>query len=132
MLTFFKKFSLKNFAKKLAKTKLPKLCKKLDRNIGFWEKRQFFRRKLAKIAENCDHNIDPGIPNTTSYTNTCKCLPGPRIKYVQGSIPDVNRPKMWVVKHSRNTEAIMASSLKGYELNQQNYKITTHPVNLLK
>jgi hypothetical protein len=22
-------------------------------------KRQFFRRKLAKIAENCDHNIDP-------------------------------------------------------------------------
>jgi hypothetical protein len=23
------------------------------------EKRQFFRRKLAKIAENCDHNIDP-------------------------------------------------------------------------
>jgi hypothetical protein len=28
-------------------------------NIGVWEKRQFFRRKLAKIAENCDHNIDP-------------------------------------------------------------------------
>jgi hypothetical protein len=28
-------------------------------NIGFCEKRQFFRRKLAKIAENCDHNIDP-------------------------------------------------------------------------
>jgi hypothetical protein len=30
-----------------------------DHNIGFWEKRQFFCRKLAKIAENCDHNIDP-------------------------------------------------------------------------
>jgi hypothetical protein len=30
-----------------------------DHNIGFWEKRQFFRRKLSKIAENCDHNIDP-------------------------------------------------------------------------
>jgi hypothetical protein len=30
-----------------------------DQNIGFWEKRQFFRRKLLKIAENCDHNIDP-------------------------------------------------------------------------
>jgi hypothetical protein len=29
-----------------------------DHNIGFWEKRQFFRRKLSKIAENCDHNID--------------------------------------------------------------------------
>jgi hypothetical protein len=23
------------------------------------KKRQFFRRKFAKIAENCDHNIDP-------------------------------------------------------------------------
>jgi hypothetical protein len=30
-----------------------------DHNIGFWEKRQFFCRKLAKIAENCDHNIGP-------------------------------------------------------------------------
>jgi hypothetical protein len=28
-------------------------------NIGFWEKLHFFRRKLSKIAENCDHNIDP-------------------------------------------------------------------------
>jgi hypothetical protein len=25
-----------------------------DHDIGFWEKRQF-----SKIAENCDHNIDP-------------------------------------------------------------------------
>jgi hypothetical protein len=33
--------------------------KKIDHNVGFWEKRHFFRRKLAKIAENCDHNIDP-------------------------------------------------------------------------
>jgi hypothetical protein len=30
-------------------------------NIGFLEKRHFFRRKLSKIAENCDHNIDPGM-----------------------------------------------------------------------
>jgi hypothetical protein len=29
-----------------------------DHNIGFREKRHFFRRKLAKIAENCDHKID--------------------------------------------------------------------------
>jgi hypothetical protein len=36
-----------------------KLCKNFDHNTGFLEKRQFFRRKLAKIAENCDHNIDP-------------------------------------------------------------------------
>jgi hypothetical protein len=33
--------------------------KKIDHNIGFREKRQFFRRKLGKIAENCDHKIDP-------------------------------------------------------------------------
>jgi hypothetical protein len=41
MLWFFKYFRPKNL------------------NIGFWGKRQFFRRKLAKISENCDHNIDP-------------------------------------------------------------------------
>jgi hypothetical protein len=33
-------------------------CKNLDHNIDFWEKRNFFRRKWAKIAENCD-NIGP-------------------------------------------------------------------------
>jgi hypothetical protein len=39
-----------------------------DHNIGFWEKRQFFRRKLSKIAENCDHNIDPRCwEQTDSY-----------------------------------------------------------------
>jgi hypothetical protein len=37
--------------------------KKNDHNIGFREKRQFFRRKLRKIAENCDHNIDPWNAN---------------------------------------------------------------------
>jgi hypothetical protein len=34
------------------------LCKKYN-NIGFKSKTKFFRRKLAKIAKNCDHNIDP-------------------------------------------------------------------------
>jgi hypothetical protein len=29
-----------------------------DHKIDFWEKRQFFCRKLTKIAENYDHNID--------------------------------------------------------------------------
>jgi hypothetical protein len=29
-----------------------KLWRKIDHNIGFWEKRHFFRWKLAKIAEN--------------------------------------------------------------------------------
>jgi hypothetical protein len=33
--------------------------KKIGHNIGFREKRKIFRRKLAKIAENCDHNIGP-------------------------------------------------------------------------
>jgi hypothetical protein len=32
---------------------------KFDHNIGFWEKRRNFHRKLVKIDENCDHNIDP-------------------------------------------------------------------------
>jgi hypothetical protein len=27
--------------------------------VFFLEKGQFFRRKWAKIAENCDHTIDP-------------------------------------------------------------------------
>jgi hypothetical protein len=57
----FKIFSPKNLAKILAFLSQNKasFCKNCDRNIGFWEKRQFFRRKWVKIAENCDHNIDP-------------------------------------------------------------------------
>jgi hypothetical protein len=34
---------------------------KIDSNIGFLEKSQIFRRKLGKIAENCDHNMDPNF-----------------------------------------------------------------------
>jgi hypothetical protein len=33
--------------------------KNIDRDICFWQKSQLFRRKLAKITENCDHIIDP-------------------------------------------------------------------------
>jgi hypothetical protein len=54
-------FSPKNLAKVfafLAQTTVS-FCKNCDRNIGFREKRQFFRQKLAKIAEICDHIIDP-------------------------------------------------------------------------
>jgi hypothetical protein len=36
-----------------------KLCKILIITLVFEQKRQFFRRKLSKIAEN--HNIDPGF-----------------------------------------------------------------------
>jgi hypothetical protein len=54
-------FSPKNSAKNLAiLTQITAiLVAKNDHNIGFQEKRQFFRRKWAKIAENCDHNIGP-------------------------------------------------------------------------
>jgi hypothetical protein len=59
-----------------------------DHNIGFWEKLQFFRRKLSKIAENCDHNIDPRricekIAKNVAQTIFCQkqyviyvCIPG--------------------------------------------------------
>jgi hypothetical protein len=33
-----------------------------DQNIDFLEKRQFSRRKLSKIAENCDHRSTPELP----------------------------------------------------------------------
>jgi hypothetical protein len=39
------------------------------------KKRQFFRRKLAKIAENCDHNIDPwndGLYLALRFSIFCK------------------------------------------------------------
>jgi hypothetical protein len=34
-------------------------CKKWSQHFGLWERRRFVRRKLAKIAEICDRNIDP-------------------------------------------------------------------------
>jgi hypothetical protein len=57
----FEIFSPKKLAKKLAflTQNKAKLWKKFEHNIGFWEKRHFVRRKLSKIAENCDHNIGP-------------------------------------------------------------------------
>jgi hypothetical protein len=48
-----------------------------DHNIGFREKRQFFRRKLAKIAENCDNNIDPGRPVVGSIPPPTYSFPRP-------------------------------------------------------
>jgi hypothetical protein len=51
-------FSPKNLAKILAFFAQTTLifCKNLIITLVFEQKRQFFRRK---IAENCDHNIDP-------------------------------------------------------------------------
>jgi hypothetical protein len=50
----FKIFSPKNLAKKFAffAQTTVSFCKNCYHDISFGEKRQFFRRKLAKIAEN--------------------------------------------------------------------------------
>jgi hypothetical protein len=55
-------FSPKNLAKILAflAQTTARFAKKNDHNIVFFVKNSnFFRRKLAKITENCGHNIDP-------------------------------------------------------------------------
>jgi hypothetical protein len=59
MLWFFKNI----FAEKSEKigvfdSKQSLIMQKIDHNIGFWEKRRFFRWKLSKIAEYCYYNID--------------------------------------------------------------------------
>jgi hypothetical protein len=61
----FKIFSPKNSAKKLAflTQNKAKLCKNWIITLVFEKNANFFRRKLAKIAENCDHNIDPWFSN---------------------------------------------------------------------
>jgi hypothetical protein len=54
-------FSHKNLAKKsafLTQTK-GNFAEKVIITLVFEKNANFFRRKLAKIAENCDHNIDP-------------------------------------------------------------------------
>jgi hypothetical protein len=53
-------FSPKNLAKILAffAQTTASFCKNVIITLVF-EKTPFFRRKLAKIAENCDHSIDP-------------------------------------------------------------------------
>jgi hypothetical protein len=59
---FLKYFRQKNGQKMAFLTQnKAKLCKNLKYNIGFREKSQFFRQKISKIAENCDHNIDPSV-----------------------------------------------------------------------
>jgi hypothetical protein len=57
----FKIFSPKNSAKKLAflSQNKAKFWKKLTITLFFEKNANFFHRKLSKIAENCDHNIDP-------------------------------------------------------------------------
>jgi hypothetical protein len=57
----FKIFSPKYLAKILAfRLKLQLVfAKKLIIALVFEKNANFFRRQLAKIAENCDHNINP-------------------------------------------------------------------------
>jgi hypothetical protein len=57
MLWFLKRFWRKNYLCFLLSLLI--LFTKIDPNIGLWEKRQFFPRKLTKISEN---NIDPRSP----------------------------------------------------------------------
>jgi hypothetical protein len=76
--TIFKIFLPKNLAKKLAffAQTTASFWKQIDNNIGFWEKRQFFRRKLAKIAENCDHDVDPWLnQNLKNWLEQLKLKP---------------------------------------------------------
>jgi hypothetical protein len=72
----FKIFSPKNRRKNwrfLLKTKLN--FEKII-TLFFLEKRQFFRRKWAKIAENCDHNIDPWLIFTDRVRKETLYTPG--------------------------------------------------------
>jgi hypothetical protein len=49
--------------------------KKMIITLFFWEKRQNFCRKFLKIAQNCDHNIDPRLgefsPNGWLFAFDC-------------------------------------------------------------
>jgi hypothetical protein len=60
----FKKYFCQTIGEKIgvfdSKTKL-NYANNLIITLVFEKKRQFFRRKLSKIAENCDYNIDPGL-----------------------------------------------------------------------
>jgi hypothetical protein len=40
-------------------SKKTKLCKNLIITLVFEKNAKLFRQKLSKIAENCDHNMDP-------------------------------------------------------------------------
>jgi hypothetical protein len=55
------------FRKRLAflTQKKAKLCQNLIITLVSFEKKTIFRQKLAKIAENCDHNIGPLV---SAYT----------------------------------------------------------------
>jgi hypothetical protein len=72
----------------------------MDRNIAFLEKRLYFRRNLAKIAENIDHNIDPWslcrrATGETKKTRTNGC-PG---TIILSTFPRIRRSRVRVQAH---------------------------------
>jgi hypothetical protein len=70
----FKKFHQNILRKKLLKLLLHSFCKKLIiGSIGFWEKRHLFRRKLAKLPDNCDQNIDPWMTAPAESIQSTAC-----------------------------------------------------------
>jgi hypothetical protein len=60
---------------------------KVDHNIGFRENPRFFRRKLA---ENCDHNINPCLVGTTSIDRPT--IDRPTIDRPTIDRPTIDRP----------------------------------------
>jgi hypothetical protein len=74
MLRFSKYFRRKiwrKFRRFLLKLPLVFLLK-YDHSIGFWEKRQIFRRKLAKVAEICDRNIGPRTVSCSTLSSSTR------------------------------------------------------------
>jgi hypothetical protein len=70
-----KYFRQKNWSKKLAfLTQNKAKCINLIITLVFEKKRQFFRRKLAIIAKNCDHNF--GLANSKIKDGTGFCCLG--------------------------------------------------------
>jgi hypothetical protein len=97
---FLKIFTPKNFATQFVAFLLRiLLCSFFD--CFFKEKHKIFRRKLVKIAQNCDHNIDPSSSDicTTIFSlreNRCH----PSLKYLEPifiknstSLPNLVRPQ---------------------------------------
>jgi hypothetical protein len=54
-------FAGKNWRKAISTQNAATLSQKMYHYIGFQENHQFFRIQLDKVAENCDHNIDPDL-----------------------------------------------------------------------
>jgi hypothetical protein len=72
-------------------------CKILTITLIF-EKSQYFRLKLAKIAENCDHNIDPRFQENVSRVATS----------LQSHLHrNISHPKLQKYKHEANDPILM-------------------------